>query len=72
MPATQSSPQGNSTACESWDDEIVRQLHRHMRIHFRYLSPAVRQMTLRQCMEETDPSAGMAELIKKVEVKLSL
>ncbi len=56
---------------QSWDDDIVRRLHRHMRINFRYLSPAVRQMTLRQSMEDIEPSRGPEALIQDVEHKLS-
>lgn len=67
-------PTSESTVCRSaaWDDETIRQLNRHMRIQFRYLSSAVRQMTLRQCMEEIPPSAGQQALISQVERKLSL
>ncbi|TDU71370.1 hypothetical protein EI77_02494 [Prosthecobacter fusiformis] len=55
-----------------WDEETIRTLNRHMRIRFRYLSSAVRQMTLLQCMDEVSPSRGVNALIEQVEKKLSL
>jgi hypothetical protein len=73
MTATQNNPDAATASPPSvWDDEIVRSLNRHMRIRFRYLSSAVRQMTLQQCMEEVSPAEGADALIAQVEKKLTL
>ena len=61
-----------ATAPATWDEETIRTLNRHMRIRFRYLSSAVRQMTLQQCMDELSPSAGLDALIEAVDKKLRL
>ncbi|MEN3943210.1 hypothetical protein WJU23_18065 [Prosthecobacter sp. SYSU 5D2] len=72
MTATQSNPDAATAPSLVWDDETVRALNRHMRIRFRYLSSAVRQMTLQQCMEEVSPAEGRDALIAQVEKKLTL
>lgn len=56
----------------AWDEATIRTLNRHMRIRFRYLSSAVRQMTLQQCMDEVSPREGADALIAQVEKKLTL
>lgn len=72
MSATQSHPVSTSQHPPAWDDATIRTLNRHMRIRFRYLSSAVRQMTLQQCMEEVSPAEGPDALIAQVEKKLTL
>lgn len=72
MPPSSAEPAPTEAPAAEWDDKTLHALSRHMRIHFRYLSSAVRQMTLQQCMEEVPPAMGEEGLIRCVEKKLSL
>lgn len=56
---------------DEWDDATVKNLHRHLRIHFRHLSSAVRQMAMRECLADIPPSRGAAYLTSCVEDKLN-
>lgn len=72
MSQISSEPKPTESPPDVWDDETIRNLNRHMRIKWRYLSSAVRQMTLRQCLEEVHPSEGEDSLIRHVDEKLTL
>lgn len=57
---------------EAWDEELVKKAYSHMRIHFRQVSPAVRNMVLQECMSDVDPERGVEGLVDCIEAKLKL
>jgi hypothetical protein len=72
MSVAPSNPPAAPQAQTEWDETTIRKLHRHMRINYRYLSAAVRQMTLQQCLVDVPPSMGEDVLLKRIEKKLTL
>lgn len=55
-----------------WNEGVVKKAYSHMRIHFRQVSPAVRNMVLQECMADLDPDGGVEALVDCIETKLKL
>lgn len=72
MAADLSTKNAVTDAPVQWNESVVKKAYSHMRIHFRQVSPAVRNMVLQECMADLDPKQGVEGLVDCIEAKLNL